>query len=228
MRATLAVREALVRTRTRYVALVRALLRREGIAVPSGSAEAFGRRVAAVAVPARLQPLVAPVLTLLAPIEAALATIEQELAQQLAAEPATPWLQSVRGVGPVTAAAMVATLDTPTRFASAKHVAGYLGLAPSERSSADRQHRGGITKTGNRRTRGLLVQAAWVVWRDRHPDTALLRAWATRVAARRGKRVMVVALARRLATIVFALWRDGTTDARRLERPARATREIAA
>jgi len=210
LRATLALREAMVQTRTRYVTLLRALLRREGIAVASGSPEAFGRRVAAAALPAPLRARVAPLLELLAPLATALQAVEQDLAQQLAAEPATAWLQSMRGVGPITTAAFVATLDTPTRFASAGRVAAYLGLVPREWSSGERQQRGGVTKAGNRRTRTMLVQAAWVVWRDRHPDTAALRAWAQRLAARRGKRVAVVALARRLAGILFALWRDAT------------------
>jgi transposase len=98
-------------------------------------------------------------------------------------------LQSVPGVGPVTAATVIAALDTPTRFASAGHVAAYLGLVPREWSSGDRQQRGGITKTGNRRARAMLGRAAWGVWRDRHPAPVPLRQWAERLAARRGKRV---------------------------------------
>ena len=57
--------------------------------------------------------------------------------------------------------------------------------------------------------RALLVQAAWVVWRQRQSGAAL-HAWVERLAARRGKRIAVVALARRLARILFALWRDET------------------
>ena len=229
LRATLAMREALVRTRTRYVALVRALLRREGVGLPSGSAERFGPRFEAAPLPAALRTQLVPLVELLAPLEAALQRVDQTLAAQLAAEPAAGWLQSVRGVGPVTTAAVVAALDTPQRFASAHHAAAYLGLVPREWSSGDRHHRGAITKTGNRRARTMLVQAAWVVWRDRHPDTAPLRAWATRLAQRRGTRIMAVALARRLAGILFALWRDGTRfDPARLTRPAPRATEVAA
>ena len=89
----------------------------------------------------------------------------------------------------------------------------------------EKQLRGGITKTGDRRARAMLVQAAWGVWRDRHPASAPLCAWAERLAARRGKRIAIVALARRLAGILFALWRDGTTfdSARVGQGPAVAT-----
>ena len=59
--------------------------------------------------------------------------------------------------------------------------------------------------------RWLLVQAAVSILRCRHPRTEALRAWATRIAARRGKKIAVVALARRLAGLLYAMLRDGTT-----------------
>jgi uncharacterized RDD family membrane protein YckC len=59
--------------------------------------------------------------------------------------------------------------------------------------------------------RWLLVQAAVSIRRCRHPQTEALRVWAMRVAARRGKKIAVVALARRLAGILYAMLRDGTT-----------------
>jgi transposase len=55
----------------------------------------------------------------------------------------------------------------------------------------------------------LLIQAAWVCWR--HPTSAGLRAWAERIATRRGRRIAVVALARRLSRILYAVWRDETS-----------------
>jgi transposase len=87
----------------------------------------------------------------------------------------------------------------------------YLGLVPREMSSGEKQHRGRITKSGNGRARWLLVEAAWAVWRSRTAESAGLRMWAQRIEVRRGKRVATVALARRLAGILFAMWRDGTS-----------------
>ena len=198
------------------------MLRREGIAIPTGSAATFARRLAAVELPPALQVRVRPLVDLLAPLNAALEAADPPIAVTLAADPAAAQPQSVPGVGPLTTATFLAALDTPTRFASAAHVAAYLGLVPREWSSGERQQRGGVTKTGNRRARAMLVQAAWGVWRDRHAASAPLRAWAERLAARRGKRVAVVALARRLSGILFALWRDGTSfdGARVGQRPA--------
>lgn len=113
------------------------------------------------------------------------------------------------GVGPVTALAFVAALDDVTRFETAHQVESYLGLVPSEYSSGERQHRGRITKRGNARVRWLLVEAGWRILRSPSSECAPLRAWAMQIAARRGKRIAVVALARRLSGILYAMWRDG-------------------
>ena len=59
--------------------------------------------------------------------------------------------------------------------------------------------------------RWLLVQAAWAALRSTRADAAGLRAWAAQLAKRRGRRIATVALARRLAGILFAMWRDQTT-----------------
>ena len=212
VRAELAVREALVRTRTRYIALVKAFVRRDGLRLPSSDAEH---------VPARLEALL---LTLpdgsalaheTAPLVRALVLLNEEIAaadQRIVAirrdDPVVARLTTVPGVGPLTATAFVATVDDVGRFGSAHQLEAYLGLVPSERSSGETQRRGRITKAGNVRLRWLLVEAAWRILRSRTAETAALRTWAARIALRRGKRIAVVALARRLAGILYAMWRD--------------------
>jgi hypothetical protein len=65
-----------------------------------------------------------------------------------------------------------------------------------------------------------LIEAAWRLLRSKRTDTSALRAWALGIAARRGKRVAVVALARRMAGILYAMWRDQMPyDARKLPLP---------
>jgi hypothetical protein len=117
----------------------------------------------------------------------------------------------------VTAAAFVAAVDDVTRFRRAHELEAHLGLVPREHSSGDTQHRGRITKAGATRVRRLLVQAAVSMLRCRHPRPEDLRDRALRIAARRGKTIARVALARRLAGMLFAMLRDGTTY-----RPCRA------
>ena len=118
-------------------------------------------------------------------------------------------LMTVPGVGPVTALRFVAAIDDPTRFSSAHRVQSYLGLTPGERSSSERERRTGITKAGPLELRVCLVQAAWAATRVKttHP----MIEWTRQIADRRGRPVAVVALARKIVGILFAIWRDGTT-----------------
>jgi transposase len=120
-------------------------------------------------------------------------------------------LQSLRGVGLIISAAFVAVIDGAARFRSAHQVESYLGLVPREISSGEKQHRGRITKAGSTKLRRLMVQAGWSIWRSRSPELQALRLWAARIAERRGKRIAIVALARRTAGILWAMLRDGTT-----------------
>lgn len=211
IRAELAVRDALVRTRTRYVAIIKAFVRREGMRLRSGEPAHTEAKLAELSLPAELQAEVAPLVVLLAPLNAQVAGATARLTALAGTDPVVPRLRTVPGVGPITAVAFVAALDDITRFAGAHQVQAYLGLVPSEYSSGERQLRGRITKRGNKRTRWLLVEAAWRVLRSSDLEAAPLRAWAERIALRRGKRIAAVALARRLAGILFAIWRDGTT-----------------
>ena len=124
-------------------------------------------------------------------------------------DPRVPRLRSVPCVGPVTAAAFLAAIDDAQRFRHAHQLEAYLGLVPREYSSGETQRRGPITKAGHSRTRWLLIQVAVSILRRRPPQAEELRTWAVRIAARRGTQVAVVALARRLAGILYAL-REGS------------------
>ncbi len=223
VRGRLAVRDALVRTRTRYISLIRALLRQHGYRVPSGSAEAFPHRVLAVALPGRLLSQIAPLLAVMRHVNRQLVYSEHVIEDVTAHDERVQRLRTVPSVGPVTAAAFVATIDDVRRFRRAHEVEAYLGLVPRELSSGERQRRGRITKAGHGRMRWLLVQAAVSILRRRPPQAEALRTWALHIAARRGKHVAVVALARRLAGILYALLRDGSVfDSRRSPRPGTA------
>jgi transposase len=209
VRAELAVRDALVRTRTRYVALIKAAIRRDGLRLTQGNPERTVDKLDALTeLPAATRAELAPLLALLEPLNTAIAAADRRIAQLVAGDPIVTLLTTAPTIGPVTAAAYVATLDDVTRFATADQVTAYLGLVPSERSSGEQQHRGRITKAGNTRMRWLLVEAGWRILRSTNPDVASLKQWGEAIAARRGKRVAVVALARKLAALLFAMWRD--------------------
>ncbi|MGH7615150.1 MAG: IS110 family transposase [Gemmatimonadales bacterium] len=209
VRAELAVRDALVTTRTRYVAVIKALVRRDGLRLPSGNAEPTERKLVALALPPVLATELAPLRELWEPLGEQLVRANDRLAAVAAADPRVQQLMTAPGIGPVTAVAFVATLDDVARFRDAHQVAAYLGLTPREYSSGERQQRGRISKTGNVRMRYLLVEAVWRVVRSKDERATSLRAWAAQLAARRGPSRAAVALARRLAGILYAMWRDG-------------------
>jgi transposase len=135
VRGRLTVRDALVRTRTRYISLVRALLRQRGWQVPTGSAEGFIRRVRALALPGQLVSEIAPVLAVLRHVNHQIVYSDGVLAAVTRHDARVRRLQSVPNVGPVTAAAFVAALDDVQRFRRAHEVEAYLGLVPRELSS---------------------------------------------------------------------------------------------
>jgi transposase len=159
VRGRLLVRDAVFRTRTRYISLIRALLRQHGYRVPSGSAESFIHRVRGLPLPGRLLSVVAPLLALMCPLNRQLSYSDATIEHLAVQDPRVPRLRSVPSVGPVTAAAFIAAIDHAQRFRLAHQLEAYLGLVPREYSSGETQRRGAITKAGHSRTRGLLIQS---------------------------------------------------------------------
>ena len=208
-RQELRVRRHLVQMRSRGISLLRALLRQDGWRLPSGSAAAIETRLEALALPPTRTAILAPLRTWLAELNGLLHTADTAVAPLAASDPVARQLMTAPGVGPVVALTFQAVLDDPARFGGdAARASAFLGLVPTEDSSAERRHKGHITKAGPSDLRALLVQASWVIWRSRSAAGAELRAWAHALAARRGRRIAVVALARRLSRILFAMWRD--------------------
>jgi len=209
IRQRLLVRDQLVRMRTQLINLLRSQVRATGQRMATGGAESFSRRFAALEWPAPMREALRPLAELLEGLAVSLREAEAWARQAAAADPVTRRLMTAPGVGPVTALSYRATLDHVERFPDAGRATAYLGLVPRENSSAERRHRGAITKAGPRRPRALLLQASWHIWRSGRGGAVALHAWVHRVAARRGRRIALVALARRLARCLYAMWRDG-------------------
>jgi transposase len=168
-------------------------------------------RVSELSLPQWLEAEIAPLLAVMEKLNEEIRAADGRIAKRAREDTVVRRLCTAPGVGVVTAVGFRAALDEAGRFRGAHQVECYLGLVPREMSSGEKQHRGRITKSGNGRARWLLVEAAWAVWRSRTAESAGLRMWAQRIEVRRGKRVATVALARRLAGILFAMWRDGTS-----------------
>lgn len=200
-------RETLLAARTQTVNCVRGWLRTQNQRLRTGSVPTFPQRVrtAMPARPAYVERLLETIEQLNEQVDAA----DKELKELAKGDALLQRLMSVPGVGPVTAIRFVAALDDVTRFSNAHQVDSYLGLVPGERSSSDRQHRTSITKAGSSALRRALIQGAWAARRARGTHPMVL--WALEVEKRRGKHIATVALARKIAGIMYALWRDGST-----------------
>jgi transposase len=114
-------------------------------------------------------------------------------------------LATIPGVGPVTIDVVVSELGTIRRFRSQKKVCAYAGLAPGQRESAGRTREQGITKEGSGLLRWVLVQAAWRLVRT----TPKWRFLFEKLSHRRGKKKAIVAVARRLLTIMTSMLQRG-------------------
>ncbi len=124
-------------------------------------------------------------------------------------------LQTIPGVGPIASLTLVAAVDQAKRFTSSRRIGSYAGLVPREYISGDTVRRGHVTKEGRKDLRTVWVEVAHVALRmKKHP----LGPWARRLVYRRGRKVAVVALARRMLCMAFAMLRDGTVfEASRLQ-----------
>ena len=200
-------REALVGARTKLLNTGRGWLRAEGRRPLAGDVTSFSARVRAVYTDTKLPTYVERQLRTLESLNQEIAEADRELATIARTDPITRRLMTVPGVGPSTSVRFVAALDEISRFPGAHAVESYLGLVPGENSSSERTRRTGITKAGPPALRWCLVQAAWAARRARRQDP--MQRWANEIEKRRGKRVAVLALARKLAGILYALWRDG-------------------
>ena len=117
--------------------------------------------------------------------------------------------RSVPGVGEVVARTLATELGDMTRFANERALFSYTGLTPSEYSSGTSVRRGHISRQGSSRVRHLLVETAWRAM----PRDAVLKESFARIAATRGKKRALVAIARRLTGRMRACFRQGTTYA---------------
>lgn len=206
------VRELLVRQRTQLINALRSHLAEMGIVAAKGTNK-LDDLIAIVRDPndARLPPPARPALEELAhqiaALEARIDPLEQEIAAQVRGNGAGRRLTTVPGIGPIIAGALLAMVPDPTGFRSARHFATWLGFAPRQNSSGGKQRLGSISKQGNRYLRSLLILGAANVLRRR--KKASQSAWLAALRGRRPFKVVAVALAHKMARIIWALMVKG-------------------
>jgi transposase len=210
-RSAIRSREMLIESRTKAVNHVRGWLRTQVWTLRRGATETFPMRVRekAVANNRALPPHIEDVLVVIEVLNTRATASMKRISELAKNSELCRRLMTIPGIGPVTSVSFVAAIDDVKRFEHAYLVQSYLGLTPGEDSSSKRERRTSITKAGPASVRRTLIQAAWVAFR-RRPNDPMVR-WAKQVADRRGNPIAVVALARKMAGVMFALWRDNTS-----------------
>ncbi len=219
-RTQLSVRRQLVRQRTALVNQARGLLRGWGVSLEArglGTLEGWKRALRRKEVPLYVKELLAVLGGVFEQLSEALEGMKVRLNHEAEQDERVEQLQTIPGVGMVSALTLVAAVDQVERFHSAKQMAGYFGIVPTVRASGEREEQGRITRQGRSEVRAVWIQAAHALARCRQPAAQPLQRWFHRVAYRRGLRTALVALARRMLSLAFYLLRDGTSyEPRRL------------
>lgn len=133
--------------------------------------------------------------------------LDKEIERRVKGDEDACRLQTIPGVGPKTAMSVLATVPNIQRFPSARHFSAWLGLTPRSHSSGGRSILGRITKMGNNQLRTMLYLGASAILAG-DSKTPLGR-WATRLRARKPHRVAAIAVANRIARIIWALLTKG-------------------
>jgi len=218
-RSLIAYRKQVVGRRTQIQNSIRAMLDREGLTMPPGSkgwSSESVERLGGLACPlaqATFEELwrgqLALELDSLAAVNRQLDELEKKLNVLAGADERCRRLMSIPGVGHRLSEVVVATLDDPKRFRSGRQVGSYVGLTPRRYQSGQSDRQGRISRMGNTLLRSMLVEVAWIGLR--------YNAWMREVyeSVRRGsatrKKIAIVAVARRLLVVCWAMLRDGTT-----------------
>ena len=209
----LSVRELLVRSRTQLVNALRGHASELGLVAPQGEkglARLQGEIAAADT--AEVPPAAGQALQILGGeitrIEARLADIDVKLMTRHKAHKLSQLLTGIPGVGPITALNFVSRVD-PAQFKSGRHLAAWLGLVPRENSTGGKQRLGGISRAGDERLRQLLVLGATAVIQHARPGRANTSAWLLELLKRRPRKLVAVALANKMARILWAMMTRG-------------------
>jgi transposase len=212
-------REQYKTTRNARLNLLRGALRELGVVVPKGlrdSLPGFQRalRERSTPLPARMRQVYAQVLDEAQQLQAAMDSIETQLGELTREDPIVQRLLTICGVGPLIATAIRASVGDIKRFPSGRHLACWLGLTAREYSSGERHRLGRISRRGDDYIRTLLVNgarsalmAANRFYPPGGPPLDRLRLWALDIQQRRGLNRATVALASKLARIIWATWR---------------------
>ena len=208
-------RDLLVRQRTQTINALRGHLAEFGLVVAKGPAH-VSQLVQAVENPDEpLAEIARPILQILIDtlqrLDEQIGLLDREVAQRAKADETARRLMTIPGVGPVTAVALTALAPPAQTFRRGRDFAAWVGLTPLQHSTGGKQKLGATSKMGERTLRRLLIIGASAVvrWAARHGAPA--GSWLARMLARKPPMLVRVALANKMARVVWALMAKGGT-----------------
>lgn len=209
-------RSLLIRQRTMLVNAIRAHLAELGIVAPMGLRGLKALLVVISDTEDERLPSLAR--NSLKSLTAALMTVEQEIAsaeRQILAwhrsNEASRRLESIPGIGPIIATALIASAADPSVFKSGRAMAAWIGLVPKQNSTGGKERLGRISKQGDHYLRWLLVAGAMAVIRHARKTDFATRPWLADLVRRKPAKVAAVALANRIAQTAWVLLAKGGT-----------------
>ena len=203
-------RQGWITQRTATANRIRATLLEFGITVPKGipqlrQALPFILEDADNGVPPAVRELLHTLWQDLVSLDERLSWVNGRLARFAAADPRAHALLQVPGVGPIIATAMVAAVGDGRAFRRGRDLAAWLGIVPKQYSTGGRTRLLGISKQGNSYLRMLVIHGARAVLRQAHRRTDALGEWIRRLQARKPKNVANVALANKIARVIWVV-----------------------
>jgi len=208
-------RELLVAQRTQLLNSLRGHLGEIGVIAAQGPRHArqLADRIEAgdESIPLPVCAALAPLVVQLRHLDDAIARLDRTIVKMANKDDMARRLMTIPGVGPITASAMVASIQDPSGFSGPREFAAFLGLVPRQNSSGGKERLGRISKMGNRYLRKLLVVGAHAVLYHRKPHTDALRMWAKKLLEKKPFKLVAVALANKMARIAFAILREKTS-----------------
>lgn len=204
------VRQGWIEERTATINRIRALLSEFGVVLPNRAQHVRrGALAAAEALPGLAHRALEDLLEQLRLLDERIGAYDRELQLQARASEPAQRLMAIRGIGPITAVAIVATVGNARDFESGRQFAAWLGLTPRQHSSGGKHRLGHITRRGDAYLRCLLVQGARSVLHTAMRHTDRMSRWVLSVQARRGYHKTLVAIAAKNARIAWALLSKG-------------------
>ena len=203
-------RQQLLRSRRSIENQIRGALKTLGVMTGSTKGRGFMPRVVDLRADTDwLGPVLDPLIAAHASIEKQVKVVSASVLNAAREDADVRRMMTVPGIGAMTALAFKAAIDDPKRFTSSTKVGPYLGLTPRQYQSGESEWIGSIGNTNDPLLRSYLYEAAGVLM-TRVRRSCPLKAWALRLAKRIGWKRASIAVARKLAVILHAIWRNGT------------------